>query len=524
MDFLYKKSGGIFNMHSYWTKQPVDAIRFFIEKHTREGDLVLDPFCGTGMTGVAAKELGRNVLLNDISPISIHISKGYCNDFDLESNEKDVFLLLKSISEKIETMYKTECEKCKKDVDILFSIVGEIWSSKDGKYDENRGELMLANKGLDSFNKDYVFKEFSLIKICYKCECSKEKKYKKPDSIDSEKWKTQNYKKHFYPRNEFFGQEPKRNFKRGIKEVWQLYSARNLSALSVLNEEIKKIENKKIQELFLFSFTSILFNSSLMSRYRSYENTSVKMGTFYVPPLIKDTNVLRNFENKLLLAVKNKKIQSANLKHSKVSYLMENADNLKSVKTGSIDYIYTDPPYSDIINYSELNIVYEAWLDKQTNVGDEMIVSHFYGKNLDYYSKRFENSLKECFRVLKDNSHLTLVFHHPNLDHWVYIQEAIVKSGFLPVKSKKPIRLISNSKTSSQHKTSKKTQCFLVFNLKKSLKSPVFSVKELGEDKYRDELKKSLEKAIKDGYKNESDQFDYLINDFIFKFKLKNIN
>ena len=28
---------------------------------------------------------------------------------------------------------------------------------------------------------------------------------------------------------------------------------------------------------------------------------------------------------------------------------------MNNIKTNSIDIIYTDPPYSDIINYSELN-------------------------------------------------------------------------------------------------------------------------------------------------------------------------
>ena len=51
---------------------------------------MLDPFSGTGMTGVAAKELGRNVILNDISPISIHISKGYCEDLDMESRQTEL--------------------------------------------------------------------------------------------------------------------------------------------------------------------------------------------------------------------------------------------------------------------------------------------------------------------------------------------------------------------------------------------------------------------------------------------------
>ena len=42
---------------------------------SNRGDLVLDPFCGSGTTGVAAKELGRNFIGIEIAPEYIKISK-----------------------------------------------------------------------------------------------------------------------------------------------------------------------------------------------------------------------------------------------------------------------------------------------------------------------------------------------------------------------------------------------------------------------------------------------------------------
>ena len=42
------------------TQKPVQLMEFFIQVLTNEGDMVLDPFMGSGSTGVAAKKLGRN--------------------------------------------------------------------------------------------------------------------------------------------------------------------------------------------------------------------------------------------------------------------------------------------------------------------------------------------------------------------------------------------------------------------------------------------------------------------------------
>jgi len=48
------KSGAIYSAHGYHTKVPHKAVMRYILHYTEPGDVVLDGFCGTGMTGVAA--------------------------------------------------------------------------------------------------------------------------------------------------------------------------------------------------------------------------------------------------------------------------------------------------------------------------------------------------------------------------------------------------------------------------------------------------------------------------------------
>ena len=44
------------------TIKPINIIKNLIENSSNEGDIVLDPFCGSGTTCVAAKELGRHYI------------------------------------------------------------------------------------------------------------------------------------------------------------------------------------------------------------------------------------------------------------------------------------------------------------------------------------------------------------------------------------------------------------------------------------------------------------------------------
>ncbi len=52
------KHSAIYRAHSYHTKVPHKAIMRYILHYTDPGDLILDGFCGTGMTGVAAQLCG----------------------------------------------------------------------------------------------------------------------------------------------------------------------------------------------------------------------------------------------------------------------------------------------------------------------------------------------------------------------------------------------------------------------------------------------------------------------------------
>ena len=56
------------------TQKPLYILERIIEASTNEGDLVLDPFCGSSTTGVAAKRLSRQYIGIDNNPEYLDLS------------------------------------------------------------------------------------------------------------------------------------------------------------------------------------------------------------------------------------------------------------------------------------------------------------------------------------------------------------------------------------------------------------------------------------------------------------------
>jgi hypothetical protein len=58
-DIQEGKNDAIYTAHSYHTKVPHRAILRYILHYTKPGDVILDAFCGSGQTGIAAVACGR---------------------------------------------------------------------------------------------------------------------------------------------------------------------------------------------------------------------------------------------------------------------------------------------------------------------------------------------------------------------------------------------------------------------------------------------------------------------------------
>jgi 16S rRNA G966 N2-methylase RsmD len=65
-----------YGVHPYFTRRPFNVVRQYIQHYSREGDRILDPFGGSGVTAIEAFLSNRTGIQNDINPLANFIAKG----------------------------------------------------------------------------------------------------------------------------------------------------------------------------------------------------------------------------------------------------------------------------------------------------------------------------------------------------------------------------------------------------------------------------------------------------------------
>ncbi|CAN5566641.1 hypothetical protein BH11ARM1_BH11ARM1_10430 [soil metagenome] len=64
-----------FGFFPFFAKKPWQVVQEYIKHYSRPGDLVGDPFAGSGVTPVEALVLGRRAITSDINPVARFITR-----------------------------------------------------------------------------------------------------------------------------------------------------------------------------------------------------------------------------------------------------------------------------------------------------------------------------------------------------------------------------------------------------------------------------------------------------------------
>jgi hypothetical protein len=247
------------------------------------------------------------------------------------------------------------------------------------------------------------------------------------------------------------------NVARGTK-VCDLFTRRNLYALSAIYDAIESIEDAKVKQFMRFCFTASLGQASKLvfvirkrGRQAGQPRETKEVGSwatrgYWVPPEYFEINAWDCFEERFKKLLRGKQETNAILgdavkeascfeelaDEKNFLVLNQSATDLSNIPSNSIDYVFTDPPYGDAVPYLELDLMWASWLKMSANFDDEIIISDspVRKKDFEQYYRMLIQAFREVYRVLKPSHWLTVTFHSTDVKIYNSIIRAVVFAGF----------------------------------------------------------------------------------------------
>ncbi len=445
-----KRSDPVYMAHAYLTKVPVAGIVPFIEAFTSEGEVVLDPFAGSGMTGVAALMTGRRARLFDVSVLGRHIGTNYVNQVSEEHLRKRADEVIDQARKRVGQVYAVKCGLCGDNSEIAKTV----WSA-----------VMECPACGQDFNYYYCLEAADWKKsqmACLGCDAPVTSRcrrlYERPvvDSISCDCSRTQIEQSHRSPIEEAdplglkWPEVAIEKFRQmyvasalgrhGLTSVSSFYSHRNLCALAALREAIDEVDEVDLREKLRFAFTAILTRASKRYQWSRQRPLNAANANYYVAPVFYEWNVFDLFNRKVDAAIRSdrwiREERSARLNwstdhESGISYQNASAAALP-LDDHSIDYVFTDPPFGANIFYSDMNLFQEAWLSEFTDPDKEAVIDRVDTgavRTAERYEQIMTDALRECLRVVKPGGFITLLFGNSSGKVWQLLQRSIAAAG-----------------------------------------------------------------------------------------------
>lgn len=489
-DLIAGKEDPIYFAHYYSTKVPPQGIVPLLMHYTQPGDVVMDAFCGTGMTGIAAqmcesranaaryggKPGRRKAVLCDLSPTATFIASVtnrlaslaeflYEIDADLAAVEKEYAGLLRTRHVGWPRGADTDRRKNSREFaaatygEIEYVVWSDIYNCSSCMSEVSHWDLVFRGPGEDvpdqiecpscgahliPKNLDRVFIEkmdFELgrtikqakqvpVLINYSIGTKRFEKYPDEEDLGTlaglQAEPLENPAPVVELQEGFNTRQPRESH--GFTHVHHFFSRRNLQLMTAYWARIKSYEDRKYQ-LALYVMTGAIQRVCRLNRYMPNYDRHVGplSGTLYVAPLVAEIPATSYMRER----IKDLRRCTPLVTGKDVCVSTQSATDLRNIPDQSIDYIFVDPPFGGNLNYSELNVLVEAWTSVRTATKKEAIVNDAQNKALDDYRRLMRDAFSEFYRVLKSNSWMTVEFHNSSNAVWNSIQEALGDAGFV---------------------------------------------------------------------------------------------
>jgi len=478
-----------YKIHRYFARRPWNVFRHLINIFSNESDIVLDPFCGGGVTIYEGLNLGRRMIGLDINPLSTFIVENMVKKgLDLKSLNEDIrilenfleelytpYELASSVSRPLTSIKKTFvdwyelahvilCNFC--NTEIVLSNQNKL---KDGRY-------ICSNENCPGHKKNGGFVEpknckrngyrylFSVTQV----PNTKRKIIKKVEDSGLER-----INKHItFLRNEIrknnieipcdeipldWDRQNEDLLKRkNINTFQDLFTKRNLYINLLLLNKIKSIDTcKENCEILRFVFSKSIRDTNIMAftneGWQSGRPTTWAKHAYWIPSQFCELNVLYafrkafdaieralKFNDKQHYIVKRADKFSRILKGNNFYLLNDSLDN-SDIPDNGVDAIITDPPYGSNVQYLELSHFWHVWNKdlypkKKLKFSKEAVTNrkkNFKGAKSYYeYEENLYQVFKKSFHVLKPNKYMVLTFNNRDMNAWLALLISIFRAGF----------------------------------------------------------------------------------------------
>ena len=469
-----------YKMHKYFARRPYNVFKHIIKHYTAKGDIVLDTFCGGGVTVFEAAALERNVIGVDLNPLASFITrmqmfngevselKDFYRRFILTENKKyhEWYKVIFDDDEGtaiwFEWTYIVKCPHCASNI-----ILSEENKKSNGVYMCSNPDCLGHSAGVKRV--DCLPAGSKPLRVKYTSSKTKKTHVRALSYENMPIFNTVNfkdvvnnlkYKIDFKLPSDWDRQYEDKLQEKGVISYSDFFTERNYALNCLIFNDIMELRGTTpslMNEYLYFLFSSSVRYTNKMTRVTdNWENgnpTAMDKHAFWLPNQYVETNILDVLEQRAKAIIKGCTYSTSKLPrdlqevtnfediklHNSYMVLNQSSSDLP-IPNESIDVIITDPPYGSNVQYAELSTIWNAWyatykgLDSYIYKEQEAVMNrkkNFEGsKTVDDYEELLYQVYSEGARVLKNDGYLVFTFNNKNIKVWVAMLKAVARAGF----------------------------------------------------------------------------------------------